>query len=226
MPTLAVARYSHACCTVRGALVFLGGFVAAEDGEEPTSSVESLSKQPGGVFTNLPPLSCGGIANAVAIAVEESDSVAGQVLLLGGSNIESYGPTTAVHLVDLATGTCTLQPALLHSRCDFSAVRMPDGRVVCAGGRGIDGTLSSVEVWGSPANQASHAAWTWTQLPLMIYGRDDCCGCVMSNGRLAILGGMTPAGDNTSSCEVSVVGEDEQWHSLPPMHHALCGRSN
>jgi hypothetical protein len=33
---------------------------------------------------DLPPLSRGGISGAAAIAVEESDSAAGQVLLLGG----------------------------------------------------------------------------------------------------------------------------------------------
>ena len=223
MPALVVARISHACCTVRGALVVLGGFVEKGDEEETTSSVETLSKQPGGVFTNLPPWSCGGIANAVAIAVEESDSVAGQVLLLGGTNTEGNAPSTAVHLVDLATGTCTPQPALLYSRCNFSAVRMSNGRVVCAGGLGSDGTHSTIEVWGSSANQASRAASTWTQLPSMTDGRFDCCGCVMSNGCLAMLGGKTADMVDMSSCEMPVVGEDEQWHSLPPMHQERSG---
>jgi hypothetical protein len=35
-----------------------------------------------GAVTNQPPLSCGGIAGAAAIAVDESDSAAGEVLLL------------------------------------------------------------------------------------------------------------------------------------------------
>ena len=52
---------------------------------------------------SLPPLSCGGIWAAAAIAVEESDSAAGQVLLLGGSD-SSYDPLSRVQLVDLATG--------------------------------------------------------------------------------------------------------------------------
>ena len=60
-------------------------------------------------FVNLPPLSCGKIDDTAVMAVEESESTAGQVLLLGG--VASPGGTTSsVHLVDLATGMCTPQP--------------------------------------------------------------------------------------------------------------------
>ena len=41
----------------------------------------------------------------------------------------------------------------------------------------------------------------------------------MSDGRFAVLGGRSNDGD-TSSCEALMVGRDEHWHSLPPMHHA------
>jgi hypothetical protein len=92
MPTLVTARYGHACCTVRGALVVLGGCIddgadeIEEQGEDVTSSVEILTEGGGGdVFTSLPPLSCGRITGATAIVVKESSSAAGQVLLLGGT---------------------------------------------------------------------------------------------------------------------------------------------
>jgi hypothetical protein len=56
-----------------------------------------------------------------------------------------------VYLVDLATGVCTPQSNLLHTRCQFVAARLPDGRIVCAGG-GDGGTmLSSAEVFEPPA---------------------------------------------------------------------------
>jgi len=77
MPALVTARYGHACCTVRGALVVLGGLIGGVDDEEyrKTSSVEILLGGVGdGVFTSLPPLSCGSTDGAVAIAVEESTS--------------------------------------------------------------------------------------------------------------------------------------------------------
>jgi hypothetical protein len=214
MPALVAARSDHACCVVRKALVVLGGEVG--DGEGITSRVEILSTGgEDGVFTEFPALSCGGIANATAIAVEESDSAAGQVLLLGGCDEQHNGLST-VHLVDLATGVCTPQAALLDDHLCFAAVRTPDGRVACAGGFGA---LASVEVWGPPASGASNAAWTWTQLPALSVGRYGSCGCVMSDGRFAVLGGRSTGGF-ISSCEALMVDEDEHWHSLPPMHHA------
>jgi hypothetical protein len=165
MPALVVARYGHACCTVRGALIVLGGFTEDIEGEEVIiSSVEILSERSGdGVFTALPPLSCGGIARAAAIAVEENDSAAGQVLLLGGCDGE-WASLSTVHLVDLATGVCTPQPALFNSprrgcACcprrfagGFPAVRIPDGRNHLLRGRHhqhtcVGGSVGSTDKW-------------------------------------------------------------------------------
>jgi len=216
MPVLVAARYNHACCVVRRALVVLGGYVTDEEGT--SSRVEILSA--GGedrVFIDFPALSCGGITEATAIAVEESGSAAGQVLLLGGCDEQDYGMST-VHLLDLATGVCTPQAALLDGRFGFAAVCISDGRVACAGGFGA---LASAEVWGPPASGSSNAAWTWTQLPALSIGRYGSCGCVMSDGRFAVLGGRSTGGF-TSSCEALMVDGDEHWHSLPPMHHARC----
>jgi hypothetical protein len=71
MPALVTARYNHACCAVRGTLVVLGGDTP---GGDLTSGVERLSSsEEGGAFVDLPPLSCGAIAGAAAVAVEESD---------------------------------------------------------------------------------------------------------------------------------------------------------
>jgi len=216
---------------VRGALVVLGEVIKDEE-DEITSRVKRLSK--GGadwVFTSLPSLSCGGIAEASAIAVEESGSAAGQVLLLGGCDEEGAALST-VHLVDLATGACTPQPPLITSRNAFTAVRLPDGRTACTGGHGSlasaevwgppgsHGSLASAEVWGSWGSGESSAAWTWTQLPSMSVGRSRCCGCVMSDGRFAVLGGWADGIAYTSSCETLLVNEEVHWTSLPPMHHA------
>jgi hypothetical protein len=170
---------------------------------------------------SLPPLSCGGIWAAAAIAVEESDSAAGQVLLLGGSD-SSYDPLSRVQLVDLATGVCTPQPHLLCGRAYPAAARLPDGRVVCAGGGFDGGYTSSAEVLGPPEQGAQDAAWTWTETAAMSTGRYGCSGCVMSDGRFAVLGGGGGASDEPmlSSCEVLTIGVSTHWEPLPPMHDA------
>jgi hypothetical protein len=218
MPALLTARSSLACRAVRGTLVVLGGSISLE--ALPISSeVEMLSS---GAFVNRPPLSRGGIDGAAAIEVDESDSAAGQLLLLGGQDGVSVLPT--VYLVDLATGACARQPDLLHSRADHAAARLPDGRIIRAGGFDATGAyLSSLEVWGPPAQGGPDASWTWIELPAMSAGRSGCCGCVMSDGRFAVLVGYGMGSGSLSSCEALVMGAAAHWEPLPPMHDAQSG---
>jgi hypothetical protein len=211
MPALVTARCNHMCCAVRGSLVVLGGLTGGD-----TTSVEMLSSsEEGGAFADLPPLSsCGRIEGAAAIAVDESDSAAGQALLLGGH--DGRGTLSTVQLVDLATGACAPQNNLLHPRAYLAAGRLPDGRIVCAGG--FDGQ-SSAEVWEPPEQGAANASWSWRELPAMSVPRFGCCGCVMSDGRFAVLGGGGVGGP-FSSCEALVMGDAAHWEPLPPMHDA------
>jgi hypothetical protein len=208
MPVLVTAREGHACCAVRGALVVLGGRTPGSS--DFISSVEVLSS---GAFVDLPPLSRGGIYGAAAIEVDESDSAAGQVLLLGGVE-DANNILSTVHLVDLATGACAQQPDLLHSRVYHAAARLPDGRIICAGGY-HGGALSSAEVWGATEPGHADAAWAWTELPAMSAPRWGCRGCVMSNGRFAVLGGC---GGPMLSCEALVMCDVTHWVPLSPMH--------
>jgi hypothetical protein len=217
IPALVAPRSSHACCAVRGTVVVLGG---SKQEQKDTSSVEMLisSSEEGGAFVDLPPLSCGELFGAAAIAVDESDSAARQVLLIGGLN-EAFTLVSTVQLVDLATGACAPQNNLLHPRAYSAAGRLLDGRVVCAGS-------SDAEVWGAPEQGGSDAAWIWRQLPAMSAERYACCGCVMSDGRFAVLGGVSYGGDNVSlsSCEALAFDDGvAHWESLPPMHDARHG---
>jgi hypothetical protein len=219
MPALAIARFHHACCAVRGSVAVIGGRTLVGTEVTTTASVEVISSGEGATFVSLPPLSCGGIFSAAAIAVEGSDSAAGQVLLLGGGD-SSHDPLSTVQLVDLATGVCTLQPQLLRSRAYQAAARLPDGRIVCAGGIGEE-MLSSVEVWGPPEQGAQDAAWSWTEMPAMSTGRFGCRGCVTSDGRFAVLGGKGDTNNEPmSSCEALTLGNSTHWELLPPMHDA------
>jgi hypothetical protein len=160
------------------------------------------------------------LRGAAAVAVEESDSAAGQVLLVRGGDDDYYSLST-VQLVDLATGACAQQPDLLHRRAYAAAGRLPDGRVVCAGGLGSG---SSAEVWGAPTQGAADAAWSWRALPAMSVPRSGCRGCVLSDGRFAVLGGSSNDDVPTSSCEALAFDDDgAHWEPLPPMHEARQG---
>ena len=48
--------------------------------------------------------------------------------------------------------------------------------------------------------------------------RDGCSGCVLSDGRFAVLGGYSTGRAFTSSCEALTLGGDEHWSPLPQMH--------
>jgi hypothetical protein len=48
--------------------------------------------------------------------------------------------------------------------------------------------------------------------------RYGCRGCVMSDGRFAVLGGQGILGGTLSSCEALVMGDAAHWEPLPPMH--------
>jgi hypothetical protein len=234
MPALEVARVGHAWCAVRSkSLVVLGGHTSSYDNddvgewfEEVVWSSRSVEMFAAGevAFTHQPPLSCGMIDWAAAIAVDEIDSAAGQVLLLGGVS-EDDEVVSTVYLVDLATGVCTTQPNLLHRRQQFAAARLPDGRIVCAGGYvdsacRISTESSSVEVFEPPARGALDTAWTWRDLPAMSVARAGCGGCVLSDGRFAVLGGMDDDYEPLSACEALLVGDGEHWETLPSMHEA------
>jgi len=216
MPSLLTRRAVLACCVVRGALVVLGG---ATPSGGFTSSVEILSEGEG-AFKELPPLSCGDMTDAAAVAVEASEGAARQVLMLGGYT-ENLAPVSLVHLVDLATGVCTPQPSLRRARDTFAAARLPNGSVVCAGGSAAeDWILSSVEVLEPAAQGTLDAAWTWRESPAMSVRRYGCRGCVLSDGRFAVLGGTSDYSQPLLSCETLTVGDGEHWEAMPPMRDA------
>jgi hypothetical protein len=245
LPDLTTGRANHACCAVRGGIVVLGGAIA---GHEPTASVEILRRDSSGtvgnIFDILPPLSCGPIGTFTALVIDESESDRGQVLLI--SEGDEGGSTSTVHLVDLATGVCTVQPSLLcpqgHDVYDCTAGRLPDRRIVCAGTSTHMETseAESSEESGEwnmafrkiiqvleppPHGSPSGASWQWRALPgasvLHIYGG----GCVLSDGRFAIFGGAdTSSNTSTSLCEVLTLDADgARWSPLPPMHEPRCG---
>jgi hypothetical protein len=148
--------------------------------------------------------------------VKESDSAAGQVLLIGKATMaDGIAPplTSVLHLVDLATGACAPMPNLHDQRNVSAAARLPDGRIICA--LGHPGQMSA-EIYGPPETGALDAAWTWRELPALSNGRYGCRGCVMSDGRFAVLGGVSDG--YTSSCEALVIDGDVHWETMPHVH--------
>jgi hypothetical protein len=229
--TLAIARANHACCVVRGAVVVLGGqdtrYTPGENEVDGcfTASVEILGHDSEAEEQICPPQSSGPRLDAAAVAIDESESEQGQVLLIDEWNA-LMRTSGEVHKVDLASGVCTPLPPLLSSRRQTcTAARLPDGRIVCVGKNVGDSEGITAEILEKLPNQGSltsAASWRWRELPGMIVARGGGGGCVLSDGRFAIFGGWTGFGASktkTEACEVlSLDGDDERWEQLLPMH--------
>ena len=225
-------RSAHACCAVRDRVLVLAGEIPHGD----TAAMEALSydSEEGGRMraTDLPPLAYGPRSNHQILAVDESESSEGQVLVIGGYNV--YDPVEAVLKVDIATGTCAPQPATLYERVCFTATRLRDGRVICAGGqhrqkgdRNRYAPSETAEVFGPPrghsSDEASDDLWEWRKLPRMSVPRYLAAGCLLSDGRFAVFGGIGDDGDGTATCEVfTFEGDSGRWSSLPAMLEARC----
>ena len=230
-------RNSHACCVVRGHVVVIGGEDAGpHDNMAPPSpiatvevlrGVDNSSNSQGALsWSDGRPLSCGPRCDSVALTISENHSEEGKALLLGGHNgghnVDIGWSNDDVVQVDLATGACSNQAHLSRSRLHFAASRMPDGRVVCAGGMFGDlDSFSSAEIFEPPEDGSTDGAWCWRELPDMSVARECHAGCVMSDGRFAVFGGKSVENiDQTtrlSSCEVLCLDGHERWEPLPNM---------
>ena len=226
LANLTRARSEHVCCVVRGGtLVSLGGSIDDPDDEIATASVETQHTRAAGeaaLSRELPQLSCGASTLGRALVVDESESVAGQVLHIGGSFASElngvFQISSEVWSVDLATGLCTPQPPLREARSGFVAARLPGGRIVCAGDE-VEGV--SAEMWEPAQGQGQRdAPGHWRPLPSMDVERSNAAGCVLSDGRFAVLGGADGAGAHQSSCEALALDGVERWEPMPPMHQA------
>jgi hypothetical protein len=219
MPSLTHGRYGHASCVVRGRVVVLGGIVVGQEGRnELTTSVEILGYDDSyETWKALPALSRSPVLETVALAIDETDSELGQVLLFG----RVLGSSSAVHTIDLATGVCTPQPSSFNPPQPLAA-RLPDGRIVCSSdeyGQNAVKVLEPLE-----PGSLSDTTWQWTDLPSTSVARDRCSGCVMSDGRFAVFGGWNNSNVCEASCEaLTLAGSDARWDPLPPMHEARSG---
>jgi len=55
---------------------------------------------------------------------------------------------------------------------------------------------------------------------MSVAARNGCRGCVLSDGRFVVLGGMDANREPLSSCEALVVGHNDHWEVLPLTHEA------
>lgn len=117
----------------------------------------------------------------------------GRVLVVGGTFIETTADRrltghaiTTAELWNPTTGQWTETAGLHHARFDHVAERLPDGRVLVAGGMGLKGALASAEIW-DPATGA------WIEAAPMQRARFGHASTPLRDGRILVIGGRSMA---------------------------------
>jgi hypothetical protein len=116
----------------------------------------------------------------------------GRILVTGGRAAKDVSLTTT-EIYDIDSGTWSPGPEMREDRFRHTATRLPDGRILIAGGYSSTQkkTLATAEIYDPAAN-------TFTLLPsTMSDGRMDHTATLLPNGRVLITGGWNSLKNRT-----------------------------
>jgi len=179
--------------------------IAGGDGDGgPLASVE-LYDPASGTFAGTGALPEPRVVQSLVLLAD------GRILMVGGSDggfsggFPIYYPTAALY--DPATGTFAPTGDLAHAREMQSAARLPDGRVLVAGGAHLAGEPGSVTV--AAAELYDPIAGSFISAGDMVVPRYESTPVTLADGRILLAGGWAFAGDTvgdlpTASAEVFV----------------------
>jgi len=122
-------------------------------------------------------------ARAAPVAVRLEN---GRVMVIGGAD-QFFNILASAEIYDPSTNSWSLTASMNDARFeDFPAVLLPGGKVLVAGGTGIDGvtSLSSPEIF-------DEATGNWTSTGSMNVGRGEFANVVLNDGRVLVVGGIT-----------------------------------
>lgn len=133
----------------------------------------------------------------------------GRVLIVGGmySYLGSVRPSNHAFLYSPGTGQFTPLPAMAYARKLPTATRLPDGKVLIAGGGGDYWTLADrAEVFDPATN-------TFTLGPAMVVPRYGASAAALADGRVLIAGGWDRNDSNGQLVTVVEVYESDRIFS-------------
>ncbi|PYL09028.1 MAG: hypothetical protein DME33_05555 [Verrucomicrobia bacterium] len=138
-----------------------------------------------GAWTPIAPMNTPRAA-PVAVRLEN-----GRVMVIGGGD-QFFNILDSAEIYDPSTNTWSKTAPMNDARFeDFVAVLLPGGKVLVAGGTGIDGvtSLTSAEIYDEATN-------TWTFNGSMNVGRGEFANVVLNDGRVLVMGGITELSEN------------------------------
>ena len=117
-------------------------------------------------------------------------------MVAGGQDYLNNSIRTA-KVWDPATGLWTIVGRLHQPRARHTAARLPDGRVLVAGGEDYQGsgTLASAEIF-DPATSA------WTRTGNLVTGREQHATATLLDGMVMVAGGYDQSSERLGSAEL------------------------
>jgi len=202
LPSMIGNRENHtANTTVRSGLVVAGGWVV-------NNEVETMPAGTAGPWVALPGMS---VARVLHTATELHD---GRIVVAGGSTFDGPPYGTVFDSFEVLSGGAWLDGGTMAvARSHHSATLLPDGRLIVAGGAGVDGgATSTTELFVSDL---------WKPGPDLAGGRRAHGATLLPDGRLLLSGGASNAGA-TASAEL-LHASDDTFTPGPPLPSANAG---
>jgi hypothetical protein len=202
VPFLPEPRGGHAMCGLPGGQITVVGGVDDDDNTVGTA----CRWQPGSSsWEALPSMST---PRRIAVAVALGD---GGVLVAGGFDEDDIDLASAEVLAVDGSSWSAVAP-MRTARCGAVGGLLPGGRVIVAGGSLLDDDgdpvfIATAELWDPETN-------VWTELPPMTTGHQYAAGCMLPDGRFAVVGGRGWGGRTTGVGEVYDCARNE-WTPLP-----------
>jgi hypothetical protein len=135
----------------------------------------------------------------------------GRVLVAGGESDEDHICLASAELLAADGSSWSAVAPMRAARCGAVGGLLAGGRVIVAGGEYYDyagaNILATAELWDPVTN-------VWTELPPMATARKHAAGCVLPDGRFAVVGGHNDSGDTKRDGEVYDSARNE-WTPLP-----------
>lgn len=115
--------------------------------------------------------------------------------LAASSSVTQVGHNKKSAVRQTSSGRWREAGSLVRARRSHTATRLPDGRVLVAGGSqgGEGGELNSTEVYDP---KSDHARGAWTEREPLIYPRMGHAAVLLSNGAVLVVGGNGPLREN------------------------------
>eukprot|EP01045_Picozoa_sp_COSAG04_P011426 COSAG04_NODE_735_length_10705_cov_33.479823_14_plen_390_part_00 len=212
VPALPQPRQDHSVCALEGSgrVVVAGGC----RGGGGWGTILTVAQWVRGAAAWVPlPNLAEKRRNMPAVALPD-----GRAMLIGGRDHGHQDLASVEVLAADGSGWSALAP-MGTARDGAAAALLPCGKVLVAGGYddGIgddddDGYLTTAELW-DPATGG------WSDLPPMAEGRFAPACCVLSSGRVAVVGGYGSGGDGKRADGELFDPVARTWQPLPPMCH-------